>query len=92
MDLKNCKMSTNYFTTLPPKIDLLILDGGEFSTYGEYSLLRDRFEYLIVDDTRALKGDKIREELLNSNNILIIHDEINKRNGFIVGKRRKIET
>jgi len=87
-DLKNCKINSNYFAILPQKIDLLILDGGEFSTYGEYNLLKNRFNYLIVDDTKALKGDKIREELLVSNDVLIIQDEINKRNGFLTCRRK----
>jgi len=56
---------------LPDKIDLLILDGGEFSTYLEWRLLKDRVKYVALDDTMVLKCSRIRNEVLNDKNFEI---------------------
>jgi hypothetical protein len=86
-EITNCEITPNHFEILPEKIDLLILDGGEFSTYGEFMKLKNRFGYLIVDDTREIKGDKIREFILSDKNYNMIEDKVNDRNGFLFCER-----
>ena len=78
----------NAFDKIPETIDLLVLDGGEYSTYLEWNLLKDRFVYCILDDTMALKCKKIREEVLsNSNKYEIIDDNTQERYGYLVFKK-----
>ena len=83
-DLHWMSSSPNVFHTIPEKIDLLILDGGEFSTYKEWLLLKDRVTYVVLDDVLCLKTKRIRQELLGTCEILL--DCLTERNGFFIGK------
>jgi len=75
----------NVYYKVHDKIDFLVLDGGEFSTYMEWNLLKDRSRYCALDDTKELKCRKIREEVLNHPLIYrIIDDNLNERNGYLV--------
>jgi len=55
----------NVLDQLPEQIDLLILDGGEYSTYPEWQILKSRTSIVALDDTHLLKTKKIQEELVN---------------------------
>lgn len=83
-DLKNMKISNNVFDQVPSKIDLLILDGGEFSTYPEWNKLKDRTKIVVLDDTNVFKCYRIVEELLNDDNYIPLHIIKNDRNGYCV--------
>lgn len=84
-DIQNLKNSKNIFNELPNNIDLLILDGGEYSTYPEWKKLESRVKYFVLDDSNILKCNKIRQEVLQNKNIEILHDVQNDRNGYVVG-------
>lgn len=86
-DIELIQKTPNIISKIPDKIDLLVLDGGEYSTYPEWSLLKDRTRFFVLDDTNILKCKKIREEILNSDNnkYTIMHDVTNDRNGYLVG-------
>jgi hypothetical protein len=84
-DIEWMKEVPNVSHTLPTEIDLLILDGGEFSTYEEWKILAARTHYIILDDTLCLKTEKIRQEIIN-NGISIIDDCLTERNGYFIGK------
>jgi predicted O-methyltransferase YrrM len=69
---------------VPREIDLLILDGGEFSTYAEFKQLEGRLNsWLILDDTRTRKCSKILSELEKNSNYRIIYSS-HERNGTAV--------
>lgn len=72
----------NIFKFLPYNFDLVILDGGEFSTEAEFEKLKDRFKYIFLDDTKTLKCKNIREKLLLNKKYKVLIDEQNLRNGF----------
>ncbi len=86
-DVENMNGAPNLFDTIPDKIDVLVLDGGEFSTYPEYLLLRDRARIIVCDDSSVYKCFQIREELLNDTSFVTLIDEPNQRNGFCVFER-----
>ena len=71
---------------IPKQIDFLILDGGEFSSWIEYQLLKDRSKIIFLDDTRppVIKNYKAREDLLSSKNHKLIIDKLESRNGFCI--------
>lgn len=71
------------------KIDLLILDGGEYSTYPEWKKLRDKVEYVFLDDTAILKCSKIRKEIIESKKYQTIQDDLADRNGYALFKKIK---
>ncbi len=46
------KNAPNVFHMIPEKIDFLILDGGEFSSYLDFQKLYKRSHFIYMDDTR----------------------------------------
>jgi hypothetical protein len=88
-DLNYLKTSKNVIDELPEKIDLLILDGGEYTTYPEWIKLKDRSRIFVLDDSNILKNKKVREEIIKSNNFITLYDNLNERNGFSVFEKIK---
>lgn len=88
-DLEEMKKSKNVLQELPKNIDLLILDGGEFSTYPEWNKLKNRTKIVVLDDTNMFKCYKIVEELSCDNNYLPLNVAKNDRNGFCVFEKIK---
>ena len=87
-DINWMRIAPNVLHTLPEKIDFLILDGGEFATYLEWVALRDRVQWVALDDNAALKCKKIREELLTSNDFkILVDDPTGSRYGCLIAKR-----
>ena len=82
-DLNFLKNSVNVLPILPPTIDLLVLDGGEYTTYPEYKLLKDRTKIIALDDTNTNKCKKIRAELIQENYKMLI-DVPSERNGISI--------
>jgi hypothetical protein len=85
-DMDRMARVPNVSNAIPSKIDLLILDGGEFSTYKEWLLLKDRTKYVVMDDTTTLKCTRIRREILDNSNYSVIADNLTERNGYLVVK------
>lgn len=83
-DIEYLQSAQNVLELLPKSIDFLILDGGEYTTYPEWHILKDRTRIVALDDTAVLKCAKIREELLNDENYRVISDDLNDRNGFSI--------
>ena len=87
-DLINYGMCPYIMDKIPSKIDLLVLDGGEFSSYVEFHKLIDRSKYLVLDDTYAretIKFNLIRKSILETGHrYRIIEDRPYDRNGFII--------
>jgi len=80
-DSKFIKASQNVFSTIPESIDLLLLDGGEFSTYSEYQVLEARIDkWLLLDDTHTRKCKKIVSDLEGSEKFIAIFKS-DERNG-----------
>ena len=84
-DVENCKKSKNVLDIIPEKIDLLILDGGEFSGLSEYEKLKDRSVYFILDDTNVIKNYEVANLIRNSSEFHVLHDS-DERNGYLVAK------
>lgn len=87
-DIDNMSKVPNLKHIIPEEIDLLILDGGEFSTYPEWKFLKNRSDIVILDDTSTFKCKLIREEVLKSQDLYqILIDKPNHRNGFLIYKK-----
>jgi hypothetical protein len=87
-DIENCKKVPNVLNDMPEKIDLIILDGGEFSSFSEYEKLKDRSTYFILDDTNTIKNYEVANLMRNNSNYQILFDS-NERNGYLVSKKIK---
>jgi len=68
-------------------IDVLLLDGGELTTKGEFLILKPRSKIIILDDTKEMKTNTIHAELLNDVEweCCVSSDH---RNGFSIHKRK----
>lgn len=91
-DLINYNMCPYVMDRIPSKIDLLLLDGGEFSSYVEFHKLIDRSKYIILDDTFAretIKFNLIRKSILETGQrYRVIEDRPHDRNGFMIVENR----
>lgn len=83
-DLHFLKNTPYVFDTLPDKLDLTIIDGGEFSGWIEFNKLWERSRFIVLDDT-ATKHFKSRQFILNNlNKFEILYDDITTRNGEMI--------
>lgn len=84
-DVSNIKNSPNVLDQIPEKIDFLILDGGEFSSWYEYTTLSNRCRYIFLDDTNppCIKNYTARQWLLTHAKQVIADDQ-NDRNGYSI--------
>lgn len=82
-DIFNLNKCTNIIDKLPKNIDLLILDGGEFSSYKEWEKLKNRTSIVILDDIYVLKNKKVFYELSNDSSYKLIN-VTNEGNGLAV--------
>lgn len=84
-DLNWLKVTPNVLNQLPDKIDLLIIDGGEFSGEKEFHKLWERSHLIILDDTNALKHKETKKFILSKPNALkVIEDNKIDRNGYLI--------
>jgi hypothetical protein len=90
-DLNDMKNNKNVINMLPNNIDFCLFDGGEYSTYTEWILLKDRIHIIALDDTKTDKCRLIRQEILQkikNYNILVDSDD---RNGFMIIENKNYE-
>ena len=59
----------NVLDKLPKEIDVLCLDGGQFSTRAEFDTLKGRTKVIMLDDTNTFKTESIRKEILSQDDI-----------------------
>lgn len=87
-DVRRIREAENLASKILPKIDLLILDGGEFSTYAEFKLLEGRLTgggWLVLDDTKTRKCSRILTEVKLNPGFSVVY-ESDERNGVAVAR------
>jgi hypothetical protein len=89
-DVRNIESSPIVISEIPVSIDLLVLDGGEFSTYVEYKILKQRVsKWLVLDDTNLRKCKKVLHEAINKDRFSLVFQS-GERNGVAVLLRRTL--
>ncbi len=84
INMKKCEVFLNR-PDLPTIFDVVLLDGGEFTTYFEFQLLKHRCKYLLLDDTNVMKCARIVSEIKNNPSTWkILVENTTVRNGFVV--------
>ena len=86
-DLHNYESIENVLDKMPNQIDLLILDGGEFSSLAEFNKLKDRTTYFVLDDTLLIKNNEVANIMRNDSRYQILYDNTSDRNGFLISKK-----
>lgn len=68
-----------------PSCDVILLDGGEFSTNGDWvTLNHPKLKVVILDDTQVIKTNSIRDELLRNPEWKCLYDRPLDRNGWSI--------
>lgn len=68
-----------------PKYDAVLIDGGEFTGYSEYIIVKDRTRCLMLDDVhKAFKCNRAYNELRTDDNWELIFEDPEVRNGFAI--------
>jgi hypothetical protein len=80
-DVQNAEQCPYIIDQIPDKIDLLLLDGGEFSTYSEWQMLKNRSKVIMLDDVNVMKCRQIKKEVISNPNEYKILYENNERHG-----------
>ena len=85
INMKQCELFLNR-PNLPFMFDVILLDGGEFTTYHEFQILKNKCMILMLDDTSCDKCKLIVEEINSDTSwkILMKHDS---RNGFLIAEK-----
>ena len=86
INMKKCNLFLNR-PNLPEIFDVLLLDGGEFTTYYEFQILKNRCKILLLDDINVDKCKLIVQEIKLDNSWKIIKEEKNMRNGYLIAER-----
>jgi hypothetical protein len=87
INLMNCPLFLER-KELPEKFDVVFLDGGEFTTYNEFHILKSRLKYILLDDVKTHKCAKIAEEIRSlPSEWDVIYDLPNERNGIMLAKK-----
>ncbi len=89
VDFDNMKDKPLFFNRndLPAAFDLILLDGGEFTTWYEYLEIKDKCRILALDDTNVAKCKRIVEEIKADTSKWKIILDSNERNGTFVAER-----
>ena len=78
-DLRRYKKIKNVSSQIPNKIDLLLLDGGEFSGYADFLTLYLRSKFIILDDCNSFKQHNVLSFIKeNKTNFELIYDSENR--------------
>lgn len=78
----------NILDQLPDKIDLLLLDGDDITSFAEFLELYPRCKQVAMDDTNELKNKRSRQEAIDLG-WLTLADVIDDRNGWAVFEKRE---
>jgi hypothetical protein len=66
-------------------IDITILDGGEYTTRGDFNkLIVKTNKVIVLDDVCVFKCKKIRQELLDSSDWLLYKENLHDRHGWSI--------
>lgn len=88
-DIANSGTAPLVLERIPRQIDVLLLDGGEFSGYAEWSKLRNRgLRVVLLDDINTMKNSTVCEELRHDKGWTLVLEDRKDRNGFALFMRR----
>jgi hypothetical protein len=70
---------------IPTEVDVVLLDGGEFSTEGDWQFFQNKnVKVFMLDDVNVIKCNNIRKILLNDKNYRLLSENLNDRNGWSI--------
>lgn len=89
-NIKEYGQCDNVLDQLPSEIDVLLLDGGQFSTRAEFHKLKDRTKVVLLDDTQSFKTEKARADMLaDPETWSVVVDNESDRHGIFIACRKE---
>lgn len=85
INMKRCNLFLNR-PDLPEIFDVVLLDGGEFTTYHDFQALKNRCKILMLDDINVDKCKLIVQEIESDPSWTIIKKD-NVRNGYLIAEK-----
>jgi hypothetical protein len=82
-DVKALRDCPDVMDRIPERIDLLLLDGGEFTTHSEFCKLESRTRLFFLDDVNSRKCKAIRELVLSNSKYRVLFDAPHIRAGVM---------
>lgn len=88
VDLINMKKCNLFLSrpNIPEIFDVVLLDGGEFTTYYEFQLLKNRCKVIMLDDVKADKCILIAQEIISDPTWKIIKRG-DVRGGYLIAEK-----
>ena len=87
MNMECCKLFLDR-DNLPDIFDVVLLDGGVYTTYFDFQILKNKCNYLLLDDIKIAKNEKIVEIIKDNLTYWdILEEDLSSRNGHLVCKR-----
>ena len=86
INMQQCDLFLNR-PNLPELFDVILLDGGEFTTYYEFQLLKNKCKILLLDDINTDKCKLILEEIKYDRSWKIIIEDKTTRNGYLIAEK-----
>lgn len=85
-DVENMKKCNVVTDVLPEKLDMVVLDAGEWTSFGDWNALKDKSPNIVaLDDTNVIKNYYLLRHLV-SNGFKVLHSG-NDRNGWAILQR-----
>jgi hypothetical protein len=86
-DLEKMTRAPIVIERVPEFVDLLILDGGEFSSQAEFFALRERIKgWVVLDDIKTRKNKKVFGLLVRDDSFSLVW-ATDERNGAAIFRR-----
>jgi hypothetical protein len=86
LNMQQCELFLTR-TNIPDIFDVLLLDGGEFTTYYEFQILKNKCKIIMLDDTNTNKCKLIVNEIKQGNQWNVLK-ESNERNGYLIAQKK----
>lgn len=82
-DMHYLKTTPNVMSKIPEKLDLLVIDGSEFTGFIEFKKMFKNSRYIALDDVNSFKNRKSREFVINNVKEFKILVDSEKDNCFV---------
>jgi hypothetical protein len=84
-DFCNASTAPLVLEKIPSEIDVLLLDGGEFSGYAEWGKFRNRgISVVLLDDINTIKNAQVFEELKQDKSWTVVLENRTERTGIAI--------
>ena len=86
---KKCLESNVVNTDIFKDMDVIILDGGEYTTKEDFNILtKFKPSFIVMDDSNVFKCKDCRQILLNLSEYILYSEDLNDRNGWSIFIRK----